>query len=629
MFSDFLKKMILEKNMDLARIKRAYDLAFESHDGQTRKSGEPYIIHPMWIAEKLCELGADEDTIITGLLHDTVEDTDVTLDDICESFGVHVANMVEGLTKLSKFKYKGTNSMEERSIDSFFQMIFTSAKDVRVILVKLVDRLHNLLTIGFLPKSKRQRIAHETMDIFVPIASFLGVWFVMVGLEESCFKVLNPKEYKKVDSYFNQCEKKYENILENTKNMLSKFLGSKSVNNKIDFFVRRKHSFFLKSKNLSIPFFRISFPIGFEIVVDDDETCYKVLYIVHSLFNPRFDKMQDYISRPKKNGYKAFHTWIYLNDGEICCEVKILSKEMKKINDLGIFCDQSRNKKETMEFIEEIIKSQNRNTKMDKKSFFEEIKQNILQEKIHISSDDGKFYDLPKESIVLDFAYKKDPKEALYAKSALQNDIEVSLFAPLFPGDTIKIIKGKEPRISSEWLDHVSSREAIAGIKKYLETQESKKNIESGKKILKRKLKWLGLDVKDLSWVSYFKEQGMPQNKIYEGIGAGSLDEIALISNFLRTRKILRHFESEKLDNPKLFYRLSFQIIGTKVKDEFFMDLFSDFNISVAKLSTRHMVAKDNHQFRICGELYFQKIENVFRAFEKISVQNDLFSLTF
>jgi len=621
-----LRNCIKNRNdINFENIKKAFLLAKTLHEGQKRKSGEPYFVHPAWIAQKLCELGADEATIIAGFLHDTVEDTKMTLKEIERLFGKSVSKIVKGLTKLSKFKYRG--SIEERNIDNFCKMMLLAAKDFRVILVKLVDRLHNLETIQFLPTYKQKRIARETMGIYVPMASLLGVWEVMVKLENYSFKISDRKNYDVIDGYFYKCQVDKKYILENAKKEIVKTLNIKNIKNNVDFFIRRKYSFFRKSENLNIFFSEVNYPIGFNIIVEDEEACYQALHIIHKLFKPRFDKMQDYISRPKKNGYQAFHTWVYMNNGEICCCVKIFSKEMDKQNNFGIFSQLRNQNKFSIEFIDKIIASKNRST--NKKSLFEEIKTDILQEKIHVFNSEGKVYDLPKGSTVLDFAFSCNVKTAPYCNNVLQNGIEVSIFAPLFAGDTIQFKNSHKIEVTSDWLYHVNSTNTKSIIKQILETQEYKKNIESGEGILNKKLKWINLSTNDSEWDKYFNSQKISKKQLLKGIGDGSIDEVKLISKFLINVKKIKQTE-EIVNNKKYkFFKVSFRLEKkSSAQNEF--DLLTKFNIKILKLKIQNILpAKSNKKRIIEGEFAINKICHIFHCFEQLAINNKLFTLTF
>jgi GTP diphosphokinase / guanosine-3',5'-bis(diphosphate) 3'-diphosphatase len=620
--SNIKKCLSKRKDIDIKKIEKAFLLAENLHKDQKRKSGEPYFVHPAWIANKLIELNADEATIISGLLHDTVEDTKITFKEIENLFGKSVSKIVQGLTKLYKFKYKG--SFEERNIDNFSKMMLLAAKDFRVILVKLVDRLHNLRTIQFLPTYKQKRIAQETIDIYVPIASLLGIWDIMIELEDCSFKILDRKNYEIIDGYFFKCETDKKYIFEAAKLKIKEVLDSKNIKNKITLFKRRKYSFLQKSKTLNIFFSEINYPIGFDILVDDDETCYKVLYVIHKLFKPRFDKMQDYIARPKKNGYQAFHTWVYIEDnGEICSCIKISSKDMDTKNRLGIFGELKNQSKFSIEFINEIILNQNKN--IDKKSFFEEIKNDILKEKIHIFSSEGKVYDLPKGSTALDFVFNYNPTSAPYCQSILQNDISVSNFAPLFAGDTIKLKISPKIQITSDWLNHVISNKTKEKIREILKSQEYKKNIESGKEILMRKLSWIGLSIDDIDWQKYFNNQNINNKKILESIGNGSIDEIEMISKFLVDIKKIKKIT----DNNKKYFKVDLEINIERDENEIF-DILNDFDIKILKLVIKNPLKSNNNNAIIWNiEVATNKIVNILKCFEQLSIKNNLLPITF
>lgn len=456
---------------DATMIQLAYDFAVKAHTGQKRKSGEPYIQHCLHTAFVLVKIKADLETVIAGLLHDIPEDTELTLTDIEKNFGREVADLVEGITKLSKIKYRGI----ERYRESLRKMFLAMAKDLRVILIKFADRLHNLRTLESLPLEKRQRIARETLEIYAPIAGLLGIWRLKWQMEDICFKHLYPEDYKKL-AYKYEVEKKLEHnqYIQKVKNIL----GAKLREAKIPFNVisRFKHlySIFLKLQKKDRKFDEIYDVFALRIIVPDIADCYKTLGIIHSLWRPNPERFKDYIAVPKPNGYKGLHTTVYGPEGK-STEFQIRTEEMDNVAKYGIAAHwsykmsagQKNDLKKQPVWVKEVLHIQKETE--DTSDFIKQIKFDVFHDRIFIFTPKGDVFDLPEGSTPIDFAYYVHSDIGNQAVGAMVNDKIAPLDVELKNGDLVEIITEKKRKgPSRDWLKFVKTATARNKIKQNL-----------------------------------------------------------------------------------------------------------------------------------------------------------------
>lgn len=449
-------------------IQLAFEFAQKAHADQKRKNGEPYIQHSLHTAFVLTQIKADLETVVAGLLHDIPEDTEYTLADIEKNFGEEVADLVEGITKLSKIKYRGI----ERYSESLRKMFLAMAKDLRVILIKFADRLHNLRTLESLPLEKRLRIAKETLEIYAPIAGLLGVFRLKWQLEDICFKHLYPEEYKKLE-YKYKVEKKYEHnqYIQKTKNIL----GAKLKETKIPFQItsRFKHlySIYLKMQKKDRKFAEIYDVFAMRVVVPSIADCYKTLGIIHSLWRPNPSRFKDYIAVPKPNGYRALHTTVYGLESK-SCEFQIRTKEMDEQAKFGIAAHWYYKAKGSVSinqpgWVKEVLKIQ-KDTE-DTLDFIKQIKFDVFHDRIFVFTPKGDVFDLPKGSTPIDFAYYVHSDIGNQAVGAMVNDKIATLDQGLKNGDLVEIIREKKRKgPSRDWLKIVKTATARNKIKQNL-----------------------------------------------------------------------------------------------------------------------------------------------------------------
>jgi GTP diphosphokinase / guanosine-3',5'-bis(diphosphate) 3'-diphosphatase len=454
---------------DTTMIQLAYDFAVKAHSGQKRKSGEPYIQHSLHTAFVLTQIKADLATVIAGLLHDVPEDTEYTLSDIEKNFGKEVADLVEGITKLSKIKYRGI----ERYRESLRKMFLAMAQDIRVILIKFADRLHNLRTLESLPLEKRQRIARETLEIYAPIAGLLGIARLKWQMEDICFKHLYPEDYKKL-AYKYEVEKKLEHnqYIQKVKNILGAKLREAKIAYHITSRFKHLYSIYLKLQKKDRKFDEIYDVFALRITVPDIADCYKTLGIIHSLWRPNPGRLKDYIAVPKPNGYQALHTTVYGPEGK-STEFQIRTKEMDEGAKYGIAAHWSykmgsgSDLKKQPAWVKEVLNIQKETENTS--DFIKQIKFDVFHDRIFVFTPKGDVFDLPEGSTPIDFAYYVHSDIGNRATGARINDNISTLDKELKNGDLVEIITEKKRKgPNRDWLKFVKTATARNKIKQNL-----------------------------------------------------------------------------------------------------------------------------------------------------------------
>lgn len=451
---------------DLDIIRLAYDYADEAHAGQTRKSGEPYIIHPLAAAYMLAEMRIDPVIVTATLLHDVPEDTDRTLEDIEENFGSEIRGLVSGITKLGKLKYRGV----ERYIENLRKMFIAMAEDVRVMLIKFADRIHNLSTLGALPPQKRYRIALESLEIYGPIASRLGMDEMKGLLEDLSFKYVYPKEYARVkelrDEKLRGKEKYFLKIQKKIKTELSEanvpYIEVQGRN-------KRLYSLYQKLLRKDNEITRIYDMVAIRIIVPTVGDCYATLGILHKIWKPVGGRIKDYISQPKPNGYRSLHTTVFSDDGEHV-EFQIRTLEMHEEAQFGFAAhwhydeNGARLPKREVKWAQELADIQK--DILNKLQDLEELKIDFLQTRIFVFTPKGDVIDLPENATPVDFAYHIHTDIGNKCIAARVNDKMVSLDAALRNGDVVEIITDKHRKgPNPEWLEFVKTHSARTHIK--------------------------------------------------------------------------------------------------------------------------------------------------------------------
>jgi GTP pyrophosphokinase len=454
---------------DTAMIELAYEYAYNAHAGQTRRSGEPYIQHPLHTALTLAEIRAETDVVIAGLLHDVPEDTEITLAELEKQFGKKIASLVEGITKLSKVKYRGI----ERHTESLKKMFIAMAADIRVILIRFADRLHNLETLDALPEEKRARIARETMEIYVPIASLLGIWHFKHQMEDLCFKYLHPEEYKKLEYKYN-IEQKISNkeFIDETENLVMPKLKEAGIKFEIKGRFKSLYSIFQKMQKKERKFSEIYDVFALRVIVDTVADCYKAIGVIHSLWKPKPNRFKDYIAVPKPNGYQALHTTVFGPHGKVT-EFQVATVKMHEESLYGIAAHwYYKNKKVTFgkqpKWVRDIMELM-RKTK-DSEEFVSVAKIDVFQNRIFVFTPKGDVIDLPEGSTPIDFAYAVHSDIGSHCVGVMINDKINKLDTMLKSGDTVEIITEKNKKPSRDWLKIAKTSRAREKIKQSLKT---------------------------------------------------------------------------------------------------------------------------------------------------------------
>ncbi|MDP3900717.1 MAG: RelA/SpoT family protein [bacterium] len=460
-----------DADADVTMLSLAYEYAEKAHRGQKRKSGEPYIQHSLETALTLATIRSELDVVIAGLLHDVPEDTNFTINDIEKNFGKKIAFLVNGVTKLGKIKYRGI----ERYTESLKKMFIAMAEDIRVIIIKFADRIHNLKTLDSLPLEKQLRVANESMEIYGPIAGLLGIWHFKHQIEDLCFQYLHPEEYKKLE-YKYAIEQKIENqqYIEKTKLILAPQLKEENINFEIIGRFKSLHSIFLKMQRKDRKFSEIYDVFALRIIVDTIADCYKTVGIIHSLWKPKSHRFKDYIALPKPNGYRALHTTVFGLTGKVT-EFQILTRTMYEESLYGIaahwyFKSQKPRLEQQPRWIQDILNIM-RQTK-DSEEFVSDIKLSVFKDRIFVFTPKGDVIDLPEGSTPVDFAYAVHTEIGNKCVGAMVNDRISTLDATLKSGDSIEIITAQNRvKPGKDWLKVAKTHRARSKIKQTIKKE--------------------------------------------------------------------------------------------------------------------------------------------------------------
>ncbi len=497
---DWLNECLLSHNsdptnQDVDLICRAFNFAYQLHEGQTRKSGEPYIAHPVAVAGILRDLGGDKAMIAAGFLHDVVEDTEVTVEDIEEKFGQEVALLVEGVTKLSKFNF---SNKTEQQAENFRRMFLAMAKDIRVIVVKLSDRLHNMRTLDPLRPDKQRRIALETKEIFAPLANRLGIWRVKWELEDLSFKYLEPEDYREIQNLVSEKRIDRETRIETVKNLLQKRLDSMGIE-VVELQGRPKHLYGIYSKmqRQNKGFHEIYDLAALRIIVQSNEECYRSLAVVHDLFKPMPGRFKDYIGLPKPNRYQSLHTTVVGLNGRPL-EIQIRTLEMHHIAEYGIAAHWKyketggshhthlSDEDEKFTWLRQLLDWQN--DLKDDQEYVDNLKDNLFDDDVYVFTPNGDVIALARGATAVDFAYRIHTEVGNHMKGARINGKWSVLDQPLQNGDIVEIITQKNCHPSLDWLNFVVTPTARNRIRQWFKRSRREENMARGREMLEKEL---------------------------------------------------------------------------------------------------------------------------------------------
>nr|HPJ23453.1 bifunctional (p)ppGpp synthetase/guanosine-3',5'-bis(diphosphate) 3'-pyrophosphohydrolase [Bacillota bacterium] len=549
----------------LNNIRRAFDYAAMKHEGQTRKSGQPYIVHPRDVAITLAEYQVDPNTIIAGLLHDIIEDTNTSYEEIKEGFGEEVADIVEGVTKLDLLHYEGSKATQQ--VRNHQKMVLAMSKDIRVIFVKLADRLNNMRTLGYLDDERQTRISRETLDIFAPIAHRLGMYRLKAELEDLSFKYLYPVEYQDIARLLNDKKGNRESDVERMSEDLSNLLSSEHFEFEIKGRIKNIHSVYYKMKNKSLDFEEITDLLALRIIVNSISDCYRAIGIVHSRFVPVPGRFKDYIAMPKPNMYQSLHTTV-VNRGKIF-EIQIRTKEMDEIAEKGVAAHWAykENKPGTSsrKNIEDIVSSKLRwyseLIKYTEESDSDEeilniFTDDILNANVYVFTPKGDIMDLSQGATPLDFAFRIHTKIGEKTVGAIVNGKIRPLDYTLKTGDVVEIKTSQNSVGPNEnWLKIAKTSNARSKIKNFLNKQKREFLIERGKEEFDRELlaKRVDIELTDKLIEEKFITRGIKTvEDLYYEIGKNVISPIGA-ANLITGKEIVTDADLiEKINKPDL-----------------------------------------------------------------------------
>ncbi|MCA1927145.1 MAG: bifunctional (p)ppGpp synthetase/guanosine-3',5'-bis(diphosphate) 3'-pyrophosphohydrolase [Calditerrivibrio sp.] len=534
---------VLSKNNinDIEKLHKAYVYAAQKHRGQLRKSGEPYLSHPLNVSLILAEMNMDVDTVIAGILHDTLEDTDATYEELMSLFGSDVAFLVDGVSKIGKISFK---SSEEKMAENFRKMLISMSKDVRVIVIKLADRLHNMRTIDHLSEEKKQRIAKETMEIYAPLAHRLGIAWIKWELEDLSFRILNPDKYYEIYNLVKLKRSEREQYLVKVISMLDAHL--KNVNISADVTGRPKHFYSIYSKMIKkkTSFDEIYDLLAVRVIVKTISDCYATLGIIHNLWKPISGRFKDYIAMPKANLYQSLHTTVVGPNG-INVEIQIRTEEMHRIAEEGIAAHWKYKEgkvfdpKEDTTFIwlRQLLDQKELNKPQD---LVEALKEDILPIQIYVFTPQGDVIELPVNSTPIDFAYAIHTKIGEKCVGAKVDGKMVNLKYNLKNGEKVEIITSPNQEPRADWLNIVKTNRAKVRIRNFLRKKEEEIAIKSGTELLAKEFESRGLIaekiLEDEKNIKIIQEKLSLKNleEIYKAVGFGRISPKQLVNIFHR-----------------------------------------------------------------------------------------------
>ena len=485
------------QNADLELIQKAYVFAATAHAGQTRLSGEPYLSHPLAVADTLAEMGFDEPTVAAGLLHDTVEDTKATIEEIDENFGEEVADIVDGVTKISMIPFE---NKEEAQAENIRKMILAMSHDMRVLMVKLADRQHNMSTLDCQKAHTQTRIAQETMDIYAPLANRLGLYMLKRNLEDLSFKYLRPDVFNQIDHWLDKHQVVEKHIIDKVVGLILDLLASNHIQGQVYGRIKHKYSIYKKMQSQSLTLDEMHDIMAFRVLVKDIKDCYAVLGLVHSQWRPVHGRFKDYISMPKANGYQSLHTTVIGPEGERI-EIQIRTEDMHRQAEHGVaahwlYKEKGRvNSKDLEQFswLREIFERQGDET--DSREFMHALKMDLFKDEVYVYTPAGDVKELPEGATPLDFAFLIHTKVGQHCAGAKVNGRLMPLSTELKNGDIVEIVTDPARNPNRDWLKLVKTAKARSRIQRYLRTEERAHAVALGRDMLEKEGRKVSLNV--------------------------------------------------------------------------------------------------------------------------------------
>ncbi len=529
-----------QSDADLGMVRKAYEFSAKAHEGQIRRSGEPYVKHPIAVAGVLTSLKTDVTAIVAGLLHDTLEDTVATAGELEREFGKDVVHLVDGVTKIGKITFK---SSEEKQAENFRKMVLSMADDIRVVIIKLADRLHNMRTLEHLSEGKRLEIAQETLEIYAPLANRIGVGWVKNELEDLCLKHLKPDVYEMLRVRVAKRDEDRQQYIQEVRELVEKALGEHGLSGAV--YGRPKHLYgvYQKMNKQSISFEEVYDLTALRIITDTKMNCYALLGVIHSLWRPLPGRFKDYIAIPKSNLYQSLHTTVVGPKGEHV-EFQIRTEEMHRVAEYGIaahwkYKEQGRvQDKDSKAFgwLRQFIEWQS--DLPDNRQFMDSVKLELFHDVVYVFTPKGTVKELPKDSTPVDFAYAIHTEVGDHCVGAKVNGKIVPLKYELESGDTIEILTSPNQTPHKDWLKFVRTSRAKTKIKHWIKAEEQKRSLEIGRRLLETEFRRHGLApaqvLKSSELVEVAKQEGYETtDELTIAIGFGHIATAQVVNRLI------------------------------------------------------------------------------------------------
>jgi len=512
---------------EVERVQEAYDFAFQAHEGQRRRSGEPYITHPVAVADLLADLHLDSQTLIAAILHDVMEDTPTLKDEITTRFGQEVAELVDGVSKLDQIQFK---SRAEAQAESFRKMLLAMVRDIRVIMVKLADRTHNMRTLGAMPPAKRRSIARETLEIYAPIANRLGMHAIKVELEDLGFRALYPRRYRVIESAVRKAKGNQKQFVTKIAEALKSALDKAGIPARVEGREKEVHSIYQKMRRKKVSLNEIVDVHGIRIIVDSPDTCYRTLGIVHGVYKPMPGRFKDYIAIPRANGYQSLHTTLF-GPGGTPLEAQIRTTAMHAVAESGIAAhwqykdtdDSARTYSDrAREWLQQLVEIQQGG---NSEEFLESVKVDLFPDKVYVFTPKGDIRRLPRGSTCVDFAYAVHTDVGNRCVAAKVDRRLVPLRTPLRNGQTVEVITAKGATPNPSWVNFVVTAKARASIRQYLKSLKRSEAVDLGRRLLNQALEEFSLGLRKIpaeAIDAVVRDLGLRNEEdLYERIGLG------------------------------------------------------------------------------------------------------------
>ena len=534
---------------DTKLIMKAYNYAKEKHGDQLRKSGEPYIIHPLQVAYILADLGLDEATICAALLHDVVEDTDTTHEDLVSDFGEEIAEMVAGVTKLGELKYP--ISTEERQVENYRKMFLAMGKDIRVIIIKLADRLHNLRTLKYLRRDRQIANAKETMELYAPLANRLGIYSLKWELEDLAFKYLYPEDYRELVEGINKKRDERLKFIEKIMDDIRVQLKKQKIDAEVTGRAKHLYSIYRKMKRDNKTLDQIYDLFALRILVNSVKDCYAALGVVHEMYSPMPGRFKDYIAVPKPNMYQSIHTTL-LGENGTPFEVQIRTWEMHRVAEYGIAAHWAYKeanygskkgqkvvsvKNDKLDWLRETLEWQK--DMKDPQEFLNTLKTELFEDEVYVFTPKGKILVLPRDATPIDFAYNIHEEVGNHMIGCKINSKMMPIITKLQNGDIVEILTSDSQKgPSRDWLKFIKTTKAKSKIQSWFKKAQRTENIEKGKELIDKEIKRLGFTHEDLFKQEYvnaaldrYKFKNL--DDMYASVGFGAISQVKIISRML------------------------------------------------------------------------------------------------